>query len=77
MFQPTDPEPVKAALTRALRALTTAVAEAVGPSQWGLPPAASDLRREAKAALDYAFQVSVSASAPLYLLSDRTPARSL
>ena len=76
-FQPSDPDALKAALARALRALSAAVAETVGPSQWGLASHSSDLRREAKAALDYAFQVSVSARAPLYLLSDRTPARSL
>ncbi|KAI0636599.1 ARM repeat-containing protein [Trametes polyzona] len=59
MFQPSDPLALKAALTRALRALAAAVADAVGPSQWGLTPTVSDLRPEAKVALDYLFQPEV------------------
>ena len=57
-FQPSDSVPLKAALTRALRALAAAIADTVGPSQWGISPAVSDLRPEAKAALDNFFQVS-------------------
>ncbi|KAI0723864.1 ARM repeat-containing protein [Cerioporus squamosus] len=58
-FQPTDSIPLKAAITRALRALAAAIADTVGPSQWGLSPAVSDLRPEAKAALDYFFQPEI------------------
>lgn len=57
-FQPSDSVPLKAALTRALRALAAAIADTVGPSQWGITPTVSDLRPEAKAALDNFFQVS-------------------
>lgn len=56
-FQPSDRPVLKAALTRALRALAAAIADAVGPSQWGLSPTVSDVRAEAKVALDYLFQV--------------------
>ena len=59
-FQPSDPDALKAALARALRALSAAGAETVGPSQWGLSSHSSDLRREAKAALDYLFQVRIA-----------------
>ena len=33
------------------------VEDAVGPAQWGLPPTVSDVRDEAKVALEYLFQV--------------------
>ena len=58
-FQPSDSTVLKAALTRALRALAAAVADVVGPSQWGLASSVSDLRPEAKVALDDLFQVCV------------------
>lgn len=56
-FQPTDSPTLKAAFARALRALTVAISETVGPSQWGLRPDTSDVQYEAKAALSYLFQV--------------------
>jgi len=56
-FQPTESANLKAAFARALRALTVAISETVGPSQWGLRPDTSDVRYEAKAALSYLFQV--------------------
>ena len=57
-FQPSDPDALRAAVARALRAMCAALADTVGPSQWGLTSSSSDLRREAKEALDYLFQVS-------------------
>ncbi len=57
-FQPSDSAPLKAAITRGLRTLASAIAECVGPSQWGISPYVSDLRSEAKVALEYLFQVS-------------------
>ncbi|KAI8989797.1 ARM repeat-containing protein [Trametes punicea] len=54
-----DQPALKAALTRSLRALAAAIADAVGPSQWGLSPTVSDVRPEAKVALDYLFQPEV------------------
>jgi hypothetical protein len=56
-FQPTDSTTLKAAFARALRALTVAISETVGPSQWGLRPDTSDVQYEAKAAQSYLFQV--------------------
>ena len=56
-FPPLESMVLKAALTRALRAIAAATADIVGPSQWGLATSVSDLRAEAKAALDYLFQV--------------------
>ncbi|KAI0647434.1 ARM repeat-containing protein [Trametes meyenii] len=52
-----DPSDLKAALARALRALASAIADAVGPSQWGLSSTISDVRPEAKVALEYLFQL--------------------
>lgn len=56
-FPPSESAALKAALARALRAVAAAIADVVGPSQWGLATSVSDLRAEAKAALDYLFQV--------------------
>jgi hypothetical protein len=56
-FRSTDSIALKAACARALRALTVAISETVGPSQWGLRPDTSDIRYEAKTALNYLFQV--------------------
>ncbi|CDO73638.1 hypothetical protein BN946_scf185014.g108 [Trametes cinnabarina] len=56
---PSEQSSLKAALTRSLRALAAAIADAVGPSQWGLSPTVSDARPEAKVALDYLFQPEV------------------
>ncbi|KAI0672837.1 ARM repeat-containing protein [Trametes maxima] len=56
---PSDPSDLKAALARALRALASAIADAVGPSQWGLSPTISGVRSEAKVALEYLFQLEV------------------
>ncbi|OJT08728.1 Armadillo repeat-containing protein 8, partial [Trametes pubescens] len=71
-FQPSDRPVLKAAVTRALRALAAAIADAVGPSQWGLSPSVSDVRAEAKVALDYLFQPEVL-DVYLPLLLDPSP----
>jgi hypothetical protein len=56
-FEPTDSIALKAAFARGLRALAIAISETVGPSQWGLRSDTPAIRYEAKAALDYLFQV--------------------
>ena len=56
-FDPSEPTATKAAFARALRAIATACAELVGPSQWGIKDDSSPVREEAKLALDYFFQV--------------------
>jgi armadillo repeat-containing protein 8 len=56
-ISPSDTASLKYALARGLRALTSAIADIVGPSQWGLGGDVSDMRSEAKEALDYIFQV--------------------
>jgi len=48
----------KAAFARGLRVLAVAFAECVGPSQWGLKPESSQVRHEAKFALETLFKVS-------------------
>ncbi|KAI0373038.1 ARM repeat-containing protein [Pilatotrama ljubarskyi] len=58
-FQPSDKSTLRSAVTRALRALAAAIADAVGPSQWGLSVGVPDVRSEAKVALDYLFQPEV------------------
>ncbi|KII88263.1 hypothetical protein PLICRDRAFT_41422 [Plicaturopsis crispa FD-325 SS-3] len=56
-FQPLDPVPLKASFARALRALAVAIADAAAPSQWGLAHDHSEIKVEAKAALDTLFQI--------------------
>ncbi|KAL0946370.1 hypothetical protein HGRIS_012601 [Hohenbuehelia grisea] len=56
-FQPSDPSNLKAAIARALRSLAVAIADVVGPSQWGLRAEIHTIRNEAKAALEPLFQV--------------------
>ena len=75
-LQPTDSVALKAALTRALRALAAAIAETVGPSQWGLSPSTSVLRREAKEALEYFFQVRILRHPKMRCLSSSVTAGS-
>ncbi|THH31110.1 hypothetical protein EUX98_g3068 [Antrodiella citrinella] len=57
LFQPTDPPALRSALTRALRALAAAIADAVGPEQWGLRTRPSEIRDECSVALDSLFEV--------------------
>ncbi|SJL09728.1 uncharacterized protein ARMOST_13109 [Armillaria ostoyae] len=57
-IQPTDSTSLRAAFARALRAITVAVAETVGPSQWGLRADSSAIRNEAKVTLDSLFHIN-------------------
>lgn len=54
---PSDPPILKSAIARALRVLAVAIAEAVGPSQWGLQHHAPDTQRDPKDVLDTLFEV--------------------
>lgn len=56
-LQPTDRPALKAAFARALKALTSAIADAVGPSQMGIHDFPEDIQDEARNALDYLFEV--------------------
>ena len=56
-FGPSESPALKAALARALRTLTAAIAEVVGPSQWGLQTHIADIQDEARTALESIFQV--------------------
>ncbi|EGN95883.1 hypothetical protein SERLA73DRAFT_162574 [Serpula lacrymans var. lacrymans S7.3] len=56
-LKPYDPIALQTALLRALRTMSTAVAEVVGPSQLGLCSYSSDTRDEAKAVLDFLFEL--------------------
>ncbi|KAF9651456.1 ARM repeat-containing protein [Thelephora ganbajun] len=58
-FTPEESTIFKAAFTRGLRVLAVAFAECVGPSQWGLKPESSQLRHEAKFALETLFKTEV------------------
>lgn len=57
-FAPGESIAFKAAFTRGLRVLAVAFAECVGPSQWGLKPESSQVRHEAKFALETLFKVT-------------------
>ncbi|KZT09593.1 ARM repeat-containing protein [Laetiporus sulphureus 93-53] len=69
-FRPPDSPKLRAAFARALRALAASIADAVGPSQWGLHTASSEVRNEAKVALDYLFQVICSILVHTTLFND-------
>jgi len=56
-FTRTDPLALRAAFSRALRALASSLADVVGPSLWGLKPESSLIKSEAREALEYLFQV--------------------
>ncbi|KAI0077112.1 ARM repeat-containing protein [Panus rudis PR-1116 ss-1] len=55
-LQPTDKPSLKAALARGLKALSGAYAEVVGPSLWGIKEHSSDVREDARNALDQIFE---------------------
>ncbi|KAJ7036154.1 ARM repeat-containing protein [Mycena alexandri] len=55
-FVPDDTAALRSAFARGLRALAIAVADTVGPSQWGLREERSSIKNDAEAALDYLFQ---------------------
>jgi hypothetical protein len=59
-FNPEESITFKAAFARGLRVLAVAFAECVGPSQWGLKPESSQVRHEAKFALETLFKVSLN-----------------
>lgn len=54
---PAEPVALRAAFARGLRALAIAIADTVGPSQWGLREERSAIKSDAEAALDYLFEV--------------------
>ncbi|OCH93874.1 ARM repeat-containing protein [Obba rivulosa] len=68
----TEPPALKAAITRAFRAMAAALADTVGPSQWGLRTNNFDMRNDAKITLDYIFQ-SAALDVLLPLLCDPNP----
>ena len=53
----TEPPSLKAALSRGLRVITTALADVVGPSEWGLQLRIPDSQSDAKDTLDTLFEV--------------------
>ncbi|KAJ7722363.1 ARM repeat-containing protein [Mycena metata] len=55
-FVPEDTATLRSAFARGFRALAIAVADTVGPSQWGLREERSSIKNDAEAALDYLFQ---------------------
>ena len=59
-FTKADPPLLRAAFSRALRALAASIADIVGPSLWGLKPDNSIVRNDAQQALQYFFQVRPS-----------------
>ncbi|KAF8901845.1 armadillo-type protein [Gymnopilus junonius] len=68
-FTHTDPPALRAAFSRALRALAASIADVVGPSIWGLRPDKSLIRTEAQQALAYLFQAeSLDIYLPLLVL---------
>jgi armadillo repeat-containing protein 8 len=56
-FTKADSPLLRAAFSRALRALATSIADIVGPSLWGLKKDNSIVRDDAQQALQYFFQV--------------------
>ncbi|KAG6868809.1 hypothetical protein C0993_010107 [Termitomyces sp. T159_Od127] len=54
-FTKDDSLVLRAAFARALRALATSAADAVGPSQWGLGPASNIAKHDSRDALDFFF----------------------
>ncbi|PFH46706.1 hypothetical protein AMATHDRAFT_154006 [Amanita thiersii Skay4041] len=78
-FGPTDPAGLRAAFARALRALSTSMADIVGPSQWGLSPDYSgmSIREEATRAVDLIFHTdSLDVYLPLLSTSLSSPSTS-
>ncbi|KAK7693931.1 hypothetical protein QCA50_003505 [Cerrena zonata] len=70
-LQPTDKPTLLAAFTRALKALTSALADAVGPSQMGLHDFPEGIQEEARSALDFLFEMDVL-DVYLPLLADKS-----
>lgn len=72
VFQPTDSSALRSAFTRALRAIVVAIADAVGPEQWGVRTRPSDIRDECSLALDYLFEVIFVSSLVCPYMHQRT-----
>ncbi|KAI0683713.1 armadillo-type protein [Cytidiella melzeri] len=53
---PSEPVAMRAALARALKTLATAVADVIGPSQWGLQTDNPEARKEARSVSESLFQ---------------------
>lgn len=69
-FRPNESNTLRAAFSRALRAISVAIAETVGPSQWGigLQEHPEDVQNEARMALDFLFEVwSLHSDSPIRL----------
>ncbi|KAG9226457.1 hypothetical protein CCMSSC00406_0003336 [Pleurotus cornucopiae] len=75
-LQPHDSNGLKSAFSRSLRSLATAVAEVVGPSQWGLRPEGSSVRDAARDALECFFHPN-SLDVYLPMLVDSSPQTSI
>ncbi|KAF4608317.1 hypothetical protein EYR40_000661 [Pleurotus pulmonarius] len=75
-LQPHDSNGLKSAFSRSLRSLATAVAEVVGPSQWGLRPEGSSVRDAARDALECFFHPN-SLDVYLPMLVDSSPQTSV
>ncbi|KAJ7080440.1 ARM repeat-containing protein [Mycena epipterygia] len=71
-FTPDDGPALRSAFSRGLRALAIAIADTVGPSQWGLREERSAIKNDAEAALDSIFQIE-SLDLYLPLLVDPAP----
>lgn len=65
-IRPSEPASLRAALARGLRVVTVALADTVGPSEWGLQLHMPDAQSDAKDMLDSLFEVLC---APLFVLS--------
>ncbi|KAJ7503801.1 ARM repeat-containing protein [Mycena galericulata] len=71
-FTVDDSAALRSAFARGLRALAIAIADTVGPSQWGLREERSAIKSDAEAALDYLFETD-SIDLYLPLLVDHAP----
>ncbi|KAJ6481550.1 ARM repeat-containing protein [Mycena vitilis] len=71
-FGSDEPATLRSAFARGLRALALAIADTVGPSQWGLRDERSSIKNDAEAALHYLFETE-SLDLILPLLVDSSP----
>ncbi|KAF8209205.1 ARM repeat-containing protein [Mycena galopus ATCC 62051] len=71
-FGPDDTAALRSAFARGLRALAIAIADTVGPSQWGLREERAAIKNDAEAALEYLFEAE-SLDLYLPLLADPSP----
>ena len=68
-FTKADPPLLRAAFSRALRALAASIADIVGPSLWSLKQDNSIVRNDAQQALQYFFQVRPSIPSFIHLVN--------